>query len=185
MAKIFLSLIYVVFAWPAFGQDLKPYITQNGTVHFTSDAPLELIEASSNELQGAIDPTSNTFAFRIEISSFEGFNSSLQRTHFNENYMESNLYRTATFVGKIIDKVDLAVEGLYFIRSKGELDIHGVKRERIIKSTVKVAEGKILVHSRFTVLLEEHDIDVPKVIQQKIATEILVNMEAELLMQKM
>lgn len=63
--------------------------TENGRISFKSDAPLELIEAASGELKGIIDPSRNAFAFSVNIQSFQGFNSPLQREHFNENYMES------------------------------------------------------------------------------------------------
>ncbi|HMQ63788.1 MAG TPA: hypothetical protein PKE06_24100, partial [Flavilitoribacter sp.] len=61
-------------------------MTETGKISFKSDAPLELIEAASNELKGVIDPGRNGFAFSVNIQSFQGFNSPLQREHFNENY---------------------------------------------------------------------------------------------------
>ncbi|HTF27318.1 MAG TPA: hypothetical protein VK625_00660, partial [Flavitalea sp.] len=56
---------------------------------FTSNADLELIKAASNKVQGLIDPATNQFAFSVDVKSFQGFNSELQREHFNEKYMES------------------------------------------------------------------------------------------------
>ncbi|MEZ4931293.1 MAG: YceI family protein [Saprospiraceae bacterium] len=180
MFKIYLILSSFLGAWCISAQEINPYITQNGAVNFVSNAPLEIIKASSDKLQGVIDPGNNTFAFRMEIRSFNGFNSSMQQDHFIENYMEGERFPTASFIGKIIEDVDLNVDGEYSIRAKGRLDLHGVTRERIIKSTVKVANGKIQVSSKFSVLLEEHDISVPKIVYQKIAEEIVVSIEAEL-----
>ena len=60
---------------------------EHGKVSFLSEAPLELIKAASDKLKGAIDKTQNTFAFAVDIHSFKGFNSDLQREHFHENYM--------------------------------------------------------------------------------------------------
>ena len=68
------------------------YVTNNGSVNFTSNAPLEMIKASSSSMVGAVKSADKSFAFSIQVKSFEGFNSTLQRTHFNENYLESDKY---------------------------------------------------------------------------------------------
>ena len=62
-----------------------------GVVVFRSEAPLEVIQAESYQLRGVIDTLSRAFAWRVRMSSFEGFNSPLQREHFNEDYMEEDL----------------------------------------------------------------------------------------------
>jgi polyisoprenoid-binding protein YceI len=156
----------------------KLYEVNEGSVYFRSDAPLELIEASSTELKGLINAEERTFAFSVPMSSFEGFNSPLQRVHFNENYMESKQYPNATFSGKIIENINFTKDGLYTVRAKGQLNVHGVKRERIIRSELQVQEGQIEVRADFTVLLAEHDISIPKIVHQKIAEEIAVEIRA-------
>ncbi|KAA3624099.1 MAG: YceI family protein [Bacteroidetes bacterium] len=158
----------------------KIYRGDNGYVHFVSEAPLEVIEASSRALQGILNTDKGSFAFSVPMKSFEGFNSPLQRVHFNENYLESNQFPNTTFQGKIIEKIDLSVDGAYNIRAKGKLTVHGITKERIIKSKVLVKNGKINIKSNFTVLLEDHDIDIPKIVFQKIAEEIKVDIEINL-----
>ncbi len=181
MLRIYLTFVCIFSSWYVMSQDLSPYITENGTVHFSSDAPLEFIKATSNELHGVIDPVKNIFCFHLEIVSFKGFNSLEQQVHFNENHMESDHFQIAFFSGKIIEDVDLTEDGLYFIRAKGKLEIHGVKQERIIKGTVEVVDSKIHVRTRFTVLPEEYDIRLPRIVYQKIAKEIVVEINAELI----
>ncbi len=87
------------------------YRVEDGTIYFKSDAPLELIEATSNKMRGLINPKDNSFAFAVKINTFQGFNSPLQREHFNENYMESKRYPEATFSGRIIENVSLTQPG--------------------------------------------------------------------------
>ena len=65
-------------------QPAKVYTCFTGTIHFRSDAPQELIKADSKELKGAIETTGKTFTFKIRVSSFEGFNSGLQKVHLDE-----------------------------------------------------------------------------------------------------
>lgn len=159
------------------------YITSRGEISFTSEAPLEVIKAQSKELRGAIDADKKTFAFTVPVKSFEGFNSPLQREHFNENYMESTQYDKATFNGKIIEQIDFTKDGEYEVRAKGKLNVHGIEQERIIKATISAKGGKLTVRSIFTVLLEEHGITIPKIVYQKIADEIELKVEAVFSMQ--
>lgn len=175
-----ISLIWTIFLltfWStiAFGQVFK---TTKASAYFKSDAPLELIEAKSQKLQGAINLYKRTFAFTIPIRSFEGFNSPLQREHFNENYLESGQFPNATFTGKIIEKFDFTKDGKYTLRAKGKLTIHGITQERIIKSRLEIKKGKLYVNTNFTILLDEHQIRIPKIVHQKIAKEIMVYIDA-------
>lgn len=157
------------------------YASNNGTITFSSEAPFELINATSKEMKGAVDISKNNFAFRIRIRSFEGFNSPLQKEHFNENYMESEKYPEATFSGKIIETINYEQKGKYTIRAKGMLTIHGVEQERIIKSELELTGKSIVINSSFTVLLSDHQIPIPRVVKEKLANEIKVNIHTELL----
>jgi hypothetical protein len=175
--KIISLLILTVlpYAVPA-----QHYQTTSGEVSFVSEAPLEIISAKSNKLRGVIDPQKNTFAFSVTVISFEGFNSPLQREHFNENYMETGRFPEASFRGKIIEDVDLMSPGTYEVRSKGQLSIHGVQREVIVRSTISVVGRNTHVKAELDVVLEDHDIKVPKIVNQKIASVIRVTVDADL-----
>jgi len=156
------------------------YRCENGKVQFKSDAPLEVIQAHSNKLRGILDPERKTFAWTVEIATFEGFNSPLQREHFNENYLETTRFPKAVFSGKIIEDIDFSQNGTYSVRAKGKLVLHGVEQERIIKVRLELRDGIARVHAEFTVPLADHDIAIPKVVYQKIAEEISVSVDAEL-----
>lgn len=154
------------------------YQISSGSIAFRSDAPLELIEAKSTGLRGLIEPESGKFAFSVPIRSFEGFNGPVQKEHFNENYLESHQYPSATFSGKIIEKIDFSIDGTYSVRAKGKLTIHGVEQERIIKSQLVIKNGRMGVDSDFSVWINEHKINIPKIVHQKIAEEIYVSVKA-------
>ncbi len=155
------------------------YSTDDGTVMFRSEAAQELICATSHSLHGLIDIEKRTFAFRIPMRSFKGFNSGLQREHFNDNYVESERFPEANFRGKIIEQVDFSKDGKYVVRAKGILSVHGVEQERIIKSEVTVQDGNIHVESKFGILITDHDIKVPRVVHEKIASEIKIEVKAD------
>jgi hypothetical protein len=156
------------------------YYTGSGHIKFTSDAPLEFIQAESNELAGILNIDDLSFSFTVPMVSFLGLNSALQRTHFNENYIESEKFQNSTFKGKIIEQVDFNSRGTYQIRAKGLLNIHGIDVDRIIRCTMQVENGRITVKSNFSVPLEEHKIKIPSIVQQKIAEVIDVSIQFEL-----
>jgi hypothetical protein len=164
-----------------FAQISSVYICQSGYIGFVSDAPLELIEAESENLTGALDISSRSFSFSIPTVSFQGFNSSMQRTHFNEDFMESDLYPNSTFKGRIIEEVDLTVPGEHIIRAKGKLTIHGIEADRIIRCILVVNKDNISVNAEFTVFLDDHSITIPSILNRKIAEEIRVEVELILL----
>lgn len=153
----------------------QTFICRNGNISFVSDAPLELIKASNNKLTGVLNAADRSFSFRVPIKEFEGFNSSLQRVHFNEDYMETELFPNSTFKGKIIEEVDLTIPGEYKIRAKGKLSIHGVEIDRIIRCDLTAAKNQINVRAAFTVFIADHNISIPSILNQKIAREIRVD----------
>jgi hypothetical protein len=153
--------------------------TYKGTLKISSDAPLEIIKATSQGLRGVIDAEKRTFAFSINNMSITGFNSPLQQQHFYENYIEAQKYPVSTFEGKIIEQVDFLKDGEYTVRAKGIFNIHGVGKERIIKSSLRIKNGVLFVSSQFTILLSEHNITIPRVVNQKIAEEIKIIVDAE------
>lgn len=149
-------------------------------IEFKSDAVLEIINARSEALRGFIDATHNEFAFAVNMTSFDGFNAALQKEHFNEKYMESSVYPTATFKGKIIEEIDWLKNQSYQVRAKGILTIHGVEQERIIKVNLTLKNGGLSFNSKFSVFLKDHNIKIPKVVHEKVASEITVDINGEM-----
>lgn len=172
MRRTVLILVLLLSSGAVNGQNLLR--SSDGFLRFVSDAPLERITASSSLLQGVIDKSALTFAFSVQVNSLKGFNSPLQQEHFYENYMETDQYPKATFSGKIIETVSLNEKGSYDLRGKGVLNIHGVKQNRIIKVKVDVDEKGVRITSEFEVELKDHNIKIPRIVNQKIAPVINV-----------
>lgn len=178
-------LIITICLWVPIKILAQPiFEVKKGSINFYSDAPEEIIKAYSENLQGLIDFTNKSFVFRIGIASFEGFNSTLQREHFNENYMETSLFPQATYVGKIIEDIPLNKKGKYQVRTKGKLKVHGIESLRIIPATITVNGNTIWVQADFNVLLADHEIKIPRVVYKKLSEEIHVSVKATLLPRK-
>jgi hypothetical protein len=153
------------------------WLSDRGVIEFSSDAPLEMIAARSTHLRGAINPENNSFAFTVDISTFEGFNSEIQQVHFLENYLEAKQYPQATFTGKLIEDIPFTTPGSYPVRAKGMLTIHGIAKERIIRGTLTVNGNGGSLNTTFTVPVSDHGIAIPRIVQQKIAGQIEVKVD--------
>jgi hypothetical protein len=171
-----MSFLWVPCFFSLFTQAQSLYEMSSGVIKFESKALLENIIASSNQTKGIVNITQNTFAFSVEINSFQGFNSDLQKEHFNENYLESDIFPKSTFSGKLIDKFD-PTKASQTIRSKGQLEIHGVKQERIISVTLVKSGNNYTLSADFNVLLADHGISVPRIVNQKIAEIIFITIK--------
>jgi hypothetical protein len=181
MKHIILFLIFLIVMCPAWAQ--KKLTIEKGEIGFVSNAELELIKAHSNAVRGLVDTATNQFAFSVDIKTFQGFNSALQREHFMDSYMEIERYPKAEFSGKIIEQIDFFTDGVYEVRAKGDLNIHGQKQIRIIRVKLIIKSGRIGIESNFIVPLSDHNISIPKLVNQKIATEIEVSFKATMIPQ--
>lgn len=148
-----------------------------GMILFTSSAPQEEIKASSNKLSGLLNPKDQTFAFIVDINSFDGFNSPLQKIHFTENYLETSKYPKSRFYGKIIEKINLDEVDEVKVRTKGYLEIRGIKKERIIQVFIKKRNGTLYFTSDFNLSLADYKINIPRIVHQKLADQIEVHVE--------
>ncbi len=178
--RFFITALLFLLLGSSFKEPLNIFNISKGNISFSSDAPMELITAGSHDLKGLIETEKKQFAFSVKVNSFKGFNSGFQKDHFNENYLESDKYPDATFSGKIIEDVDFTKNNTLTVRAKGILTVHGVSKERIIKSDMTIKNGVISIKSNFTVLLADHNIPIPKVVHEKLASEIKVEVNSEL-----
>ncbi len=179
-------LIYTFCLFSFASLELKAqskFITESGVISFTSNAELELIKANSDKVRGLINTTNNQFAFTLDVKTFKGFNNELQREHFLDKYLEVHKFPTADFTGKIIEQIDFSTDGLYEVRAKGELNIHGQKQTRIIKGNIIIKNGVVKLDCNFTIPLSDHNIDIPSIVNRKIAMIIDINFKATMVKQ--
>ena len=95
--------------------------------------------------------------------------------HFNENYLESEKFPSATFKGKIKESVDLTVAGTYPISASGSATIHGVTRPIELKGTIVSTGTTLALTCQFDVRLVDYKVDIPKIVFAKIAEVIKVS----------
>ncbi len=157
------------------------YITKNGKVSFYSDAPLEKIEAKNNQLNAAIDANSGEVFFKVLIKSFI-FEKALMQEHFNENYMESDQFPTATYKGTItnLKDIDFSKAGKQEAEVDGKLTIHGVTKDVKTKGTINIIKDGISIYVKFKIQIKDYDIKIPGAVAGKIAEEVEITVDADL-----
>lgn len=153
----------------------QKYMTRTGKVSFFSSTPVENIEAFNNETASVLDADKGEFVFQVPIKSFR-FEKALMQEHFNENYMESSKYPKAEYKGQITnaDDVNFGKDGTYEVTTKGKLEIHGVTKSVTIPGTIVVKGDDVTLNSVFKVKPDDYKINIPGVVQEKIADEIEV-----------
>ena len=151
----------------------QQYIANDGEITFFSYAPIEDIKAVNKKVSAAFDISNNDIVFQLYISDFN-FRKKLMQTHFNENYLESDIFPKANFVGKVfaLEEDSAIVRGL--------LTIHGVSKEIEANGMFIKNNNSIKISSEFNIKLEDYNVSIPSIVMYKIAEEILVNVEIKL-----
>lgn len=175
---IFFVFVSVLF----FTQSIQAqkYFTRTGNIIFSSEAPMEKIEASNQKATSVLDASSGKMEFAVLIKAFQ-FEKALMQEHFNENYMESDKFPKALFKGAIanMSKVDLATDGSYAVKVKGDLTIHGETKEVETDGTIVVKDGKISATSTFDIAVADYKIEIPKVVRDNIAKIVTIDVKID------
>lgn len=178
--KTLTTLAFVLLVATLTAQDNKyadSYVCKNGKTHFFSATTMENIEATSKTTMCVMNTKSKKVFAKITQTSFV-FKDKLMQEHFNENYMESEKYPTATLDMMIAEDIDYTKDGTYDITLKGILEMHGVKKDREIKGKLTVKKGQpVNATAVFDVVLSDHKIKIPSVIGQNIAESIKVDVD--------
>ena len=64
--------------------------------------------------------------------------------------------------------------------SKGILTIHGVEKEVEVSGIINFRKNNIEITSEFSVLVSDFDIQIPKLVRDKISNEVIVILEMNL-----
>jgi len=179
MKKLFLSLI--LLALVGLSANAQKYITKNGHIFFHSDAPLETIEAHNKQVNAALDATSGDFVFKVLMNAFV-FEKALMQEHFNENYVESEKFPAATFVGKItnLDKIDFSKPGKYPVTVSGKMTIHGVSQNIEEKGVLEINNESVNATSKFNLKIADYNISIPGAVTGKIAEVVEITVDLNL-----
>lgn len=154
--------------------------TTGGVVTFLSEAKFNSFSGTSDQLQGLIDLSKNLVDFYVDLNTLKT-GIGLRDRHMRDNYLETKKFRYAEFTGSFIEIPNLTVGKPMQVQVNGKFRIHGVEQIRTISGTLKKdASGDLVLEASFEVKLEDHNIEVPKVLAYELATQESITLVAVL-----
>ena len=159
------------------------FLTKTGTISFEASVPsFEEVSATNNSITVIIDADSGKFAALALVKGFR-FKNALMEEHFNENYVESDLYPKAKFKG--------AIEGFNFYdlsrnetehKISGILEFHGNTKEIVdcIIHLKLLDDNSILMEGTFEVNASDFNIEIPKIVKSKVSETVAIRFEFNL-----
>lgn len=156
------KLLLVLCISLSVGLQAQKLSTRTGEVSFFSAAAVENIQAKNTAVSSLINLTDGEFAFLLAIKSFN-FEKALMQEHFNENYMESDIYPKAIFKGSIVEfnQDNFTKDGSYELIMKGNMTIHGVSKDVSYPVNVNVKDGKVSLTANFKVKPADYKVEIP------------------------
>lgn len=173
MEKIVLTVALVGVLGNAVAQ--SKYIDRSGKASFFSSALVEDIEAHNNQAVSIFDIQTGEIVASMLMKSFD-FRKALMEEHFNENYVESNKFPKATFKGRVtnLDRFDVTKNGKYTFDVTGEITLHGVTKPISVKAEAVVNNGTIQTNAVFHLVVKDFNIEIPLLVRNNIAEEVVV-----------
>lgn len=151
----------------------QQYISRQGQVTFFSYTTVENIQATNSTVFSIIDLENKEIAVSILMKAFT-FKKSLMQSHFNESYIESDLYPKATFNGKIID-YDPNYEGIQTRIIKGNFNMRGISTEKEIKVQISRVNDEISISGETNLEVDDYKINIPPILKPNISKNIKVS----------
>ena len=178
-ARVALTLIISLWCCQVFAQD--KFVDKNGIVIFEASEELfEEVKAINTTATAVFDAQTNKMASLALVRAFQ-FKNSLMQEHFNESYAESDQFPKAIFRGALLnfDLAELEPEGEN-VQLEGIIDFHGRMKE--IKTIVKAQrmDDVLSILGSFTVSPLDFDIEIPRIVRNKIAKEVEVKFDFKL-----
>ena len=167
------QIINLVLFLSCFSVSAQKYLAKDGVISFFSETPIEDISAINKKVSAVFDASNSALVFQLKISEFV-FPKALMQEHFNENYLESDLYPKSTFSGNVVQSKNSQAT------VEGYLTIHGKKNRIKVDGVMIKNKESVIISADFVVKLEDYNIKIPTIVMYKIAEEIDVKVNIEL-----
>ncbi len=149
----------------------QQFIARQGQVTFFSYASVENIEAKNNQVLSILDFDKKEIAATMLMRAFV-FKKDLMHEHFNESYIESDIFPKATFEGTLLEGLENAGPQTQLI--KGKVTIHGITKEIEIKTTIQKTPNSYNLTGEFNLPVHDFNIKIPPILSNNIAKIVLV-----------
>jgi polyisoprenoid-binding protein YceI len=169
-----------VFFISVMGFSQVKYLTKSGVLNFEASVEtFEEIKAANSNVTAIFNASNGEFAALALVKGFR-FKNALMEEHFNENYAESDEFPKAIFKGELTGFSLETIQNTYTIN--GTLSFHGVTQP-IENVSVVVVASKNTFHFKgsFVIAPNDFDIEIPNIVRSKIADNVTVVFDFELI----
>lgn len=170
---ILFTAVFFLGKTAVFSQDKK--ITKTGQILFEASVPsFEEVKAVNESVSCILNIKTGEIASLALIKGFR-FKVALMEEHFNENYIESSKYPKAIFKGIIKNfNLNSINKNGTKLELNGKLELHGVSKDLSVFAIVKKNGEDIELVSDFDLTPADFNIQIPKIVRQKIAETVHV-----------
>ncbi len=178
------QVLILFFLFLSFQLSAQKYFTRSGITEFeASEKAFEPVEAINNTTTVILDTANGSIVSQVFIAGFQ-FKNALMQEHFNENYMDTYQYPKATFKGNLINPSLENLNAVERFELSGTLSVRGIEKSIETTVNVKKENNRIYVSGMFFVSPQDFQIKIPSIVRDKIAKQIQINIDYELIEKK-
>ena len=152
MNKKLLLFVGIVFSLSFASKKEEALIERQGKITFFSYTPVENIQATNSKAYSLFNPETQLIAARVLMRAFT-FKKSLMYEHFNESYIESDLYPYALLDAKVVD-FDASLDTQTRI-IQGNFTLRGITKPIEIKANITKENGGYRFQGELEVRIDE------------------------------
>lgn len=164
-------VIYLICCIKGYSQS-NEFIEREGDITFFSYTSVENIKAKNTKTLSIFNAKTGDIAVRILMRAFV-FEKSLMHEHFNESYIESDLYPEATFEGTIENYDPKSVTQTKI--TKGTFKLRNIEKPIEFKAKISKIDDGFVIEGDLEVLIDDYDIKVPALLSPNISKKIEVS----------
>lgn len=173
---------YVLLLWIGFislSHAQEKYWTRSGTLTFEASMPaFEEVKATNENVTAILNSADGSFASLALVKGFR-FKNALMEEHFNESYIESSRFPKAIFRGNIANFDGQNLNKSYTLT--GTLELHGKTNPVAVEISIIKDGNDFNCSGEFTVSATDYEIDIPKIVRNKVSDEVHIKFDFQLI----
>ncbi|OJJ16304.1 hypothetical protein BKI52_33975 [marine bacterium AO1-C] len=156
----------------------KIYSTKNSKVTLFLNSTLQPIKATNTAVKSTFNSQTKMVSFLIPVKQFQ-FNNPILQQPFNETYLEASKYPLSKFEGMVKEPIDFNKTSPQKVTVIGYLNMHGVRKKRIIPATIVVKNRQVITcQSSFDINTNDHKIKIPPALFKDGQKKVKINLSA-------
>tara|TARA_R110002096_G_scaffold231766_7_gene421527 strand:- start:18407 stop:18952 length:546 start_codon:yes stop_codon:yes gene_type:complete len=170
------TLLFCTFVAISVVTQAQVYKTDSGTAVFISKVPLHSFDGKSNYLNGAINLSSKTVDFYIDLETLDTGNG--KRDKDMRLTLETKTFPFAEFYGKLVSNFDSTSNKEQPVKVEGFFKIHGKEKEVTIEGSLQKVDKNLALKANWILNLIDYDIIPPSLLILKVDEEQEINISA-------